>query len=119
VPAGQSEESAGWLRTAIEQDYAAPDGFVSPAEHAQWAAEQACIAQEELVCEQAAETAYQQAQAQKAAHAQAYQAWLLQTYGTTERETAFWAQALPELAFALSAIKTYFSARSSRRRSCR
>ena len=69
----------GWLRTAIEEDYAAPDGFMTPAEGNQQ--------------EQAARAAYEQQEtfaAQVAAQADAVRQQLRTQYGTTDADEQLW-----------------------------
>lgn len=87
----------GWLRTAIEQDYAAPDGYKSPAERlAEAAAEErrAAEMQEALVRQQRRQAEVQerqhQAQEEKLTQLQAQ-------YGTGQRELVLWKQVLAEL----------------------
>jgi hypothetical protein len=81
------ENPRGWLRTAIEEDYAAPDGYLSPeqkqqrGQHAQLQAE--TLAQEA----QQIQKAHQEAiKAQKSARLQHIQ----DEYGTTEADRMLW-----------------------------
>jgi DNA-binding MarR family transcriptional regulator len=98
----------GWLRKAIEDDYAAPDGYQSPAERA--AAEAAQRRHDEVIT-RAAEEAERRLEAQAARQreelAQKQQAEaarlaeLRSRYGTTAREGEIWQQVLDELKFQL------------------
>lgn len=81
------ENPRGWLRRAIEEDYGAPDGYLSPtarAEQAQWLAEQEARIEREL----AEADAYQAAREAEAAQREQS---LQQQYGVSQRERALWA----------------------------
>jgi hypothetical protein len=82
----------GWLRRAIEQNYAAPDGFLPKEEREQQAAEG--IRQTQEAVAQVAEF-QERIQLQQAAHRQALDA----QYGTTEEDIAFWKKAQWEIKF--------------------
>lgn len=101
----------GWLRTAIEQDYAAPDGYKSPAERlAEAAAEErrAAEMQEALVRQQRRQAEVQerqhQAQEEKLTQLQAQ-------YGTGQRELVLWKQVLAELRISMpsAAFQAYMA----------
>jgi hypothetical protein len=98
----------GWLRRAIEENYGPPDGFVSQAERARLVAEQEHIEQKDLIRAQAAASIREQEEAEQAAKAQVYRAWLDDTYGTTQQDFAFWEQALQELEFAFISHQDMF-----------
>jgi len=98
----------GWLRRAIEENYGPPDGFVAHAERERLAAEQMRIQQEEFVQAQADEVARQQEQIEQVSKAQAYRAWLNQTYGITQLTLDFWRRALVELEFAFALHQDVF-----------
>jgi len=86
----------GWLRRAIEEDYAAPDGYTSVAEREAEAAEK--LRQEEAIqhaiAEQEQHRRAEQAQRQQAAAARL--AALQTEYGTTQQEHDLWQQVLAE-----------------------
>lgn len=84
------ENPRGWLRRAIEEDYGAPDGYLSPtarAAEAQWLAEQQAQIERELTEADARDAA------KDAAFVQNEQALQAQ-YGQGERERALWADFL-------------------------
>jgi hypothetical protein len=86
----------GWLRRAIEEDYAAPDGYRSPAERAAEAAEaqrQAAAREQEFEAQrQREEEKWEQRRQQEEARLAARQA----QYGTTQAELDLWQQVLDE-----------------------
>jgi len=89
----------GWLRRAIEDNYGAPDGFLSQPEReelAQEAAHRAQLAAEEA--QVAAELA-QTRQAEREAQQLAFRQTLQTQYGTTEEDYAFWAAAQREMTY--------------------
>jgi len=76
----------GWLRTAIEEDYAAPDGYISHEEQAQQA--------------EAAHATYEQQVAfdsQVQAQAEAVRQQLRTQYGTTDEDEQLWRMTLQAL----------------------
>jgi hypothetical protein len=92
----------GWLRRAIEQNYAVPDGYQSTDERAidavecqRHAEETQQMAQEQLH-EEAAEQKRQQQAADRLTHLQT-------TYGTTQRELDLWKLLLQEFQLAMPA----------------
>lgn len=97
----------GWLRRAIEEDYAAPDGYQSAVERIAEAAERArCEAEhEQFVADQR-----QQAQAmqEQACQTEAIRLAELQSaFGTTQRELDLWQLLLQEFKLSLPA-DTFF-----------
>jgi len=87
------QKPAAWLRKAVEDDYSAPDGFISAADR-----EQHLKAEEEhlrAVTEAQRHTSKQseERQAQQAAQME----YLIQQYGVTEEEIAIWQQTLSDI----------------------
>ena len=87
---GRVNNPAGWLRTAIEENYARPDGFVSRAERDERARDESRRAQEE-----AEEAVRREAEFQRTADEQAqaqaeFEVRLHERYGTSEREQEVW-----------------------------
>jgi hypothetical protein len=86
----------GWLRRAIEQNYAAPDGYQSAdkrasdaVERQRHAAETQRLAQEQLYEQEVEQKRRQQAAADRLTY-------LYTTYGTTQRELELWQLLLQE-----------------------
>ena len=86
----------GWLRSAIEEDYAAPDGYRSVEEIAaeaaalrQAEAERQRLMQEQQLQAEAAQERQRQAEAARLTHWQT-------TYGTSQQEIALWTQIVDE-----------------------
>lgn len=93
----------GWLRRAIENDYAAPDGYLAPE-----AQELVCLEVEHL--EETLQQEYEEKQRRKAEErlkqeqaATVQLATLQASYGTTERELSVWAQILEEFSITMPA----------------
>ncbi len=86
----------GWLRSAIEEDYAAPDGFKSAAEREAEADEkqQQADAMARDIAQQEQRRREEREQRQKEADKNATQ--IQQQYGTTPREVEIWNQVLAE-----------------------
>ncbi len=87
------KKPAAWLRSAIQNDYAEPDGFLSPADRER----QANKEKERKAAALEAQNAYvkrseQQWQTQAAAKSARLQK-LYARYGTTANDFSFWAQA--------------------------
>lgn len=97
----------GWLRKAIEEDYAAPDGYQSVADRTAEAAERKRREEEHE------QFIVDQREQERAAQAQARQketerlAALHATYGTTQQELALWQSVLQE--FQLTMPSTSFA----------
>ena len=92
----QVKNPRGWLRRAIEEDYAAPDGYQSAAERAAAAAAQErehaaqqLAFEEERRCAEDERESPQQAAAARRAQLQA-------NFGTTQRDFDLWQQILAE-----------------------
>ena len=86
----------GWLRRAIEEDYAAPDGYQSAAERAAAVAAQA---REQAAQQAAFEAERRRAEAERESQQQAAAARMAQlqaAYGTTQRDFDLWQQILAE-----------------------
>jgi hypothetical protein len=98
-PALIKKNPQGWLRRAIEEDYARPAGFVAKSEQEQRA--QAQLARVEERAQQMEQETQRIAEerAQKEALDQAYRKQLSQRYGTTADDVAFWEKALQELTY--------------------
>ncbi len=98
----------GWLRRAIEEDYAAPDGYKSAADRATEAAEKQRrhAAMERDIAQQIERRQEERAKRQQEA-AQTI-AQIQQQYGTTQHEFDIWQQVLEE--FKLSQPTTTFQA---------
>lgn len=97
----------GWLRKAIENDYAAPDGYISPEAQAL-----DCLAVEHL--EEALQQEYEETQRRKEEErllleqaANARLTAIRATYGTTEQAMNLWAQLLED--FRLTMPETTFA----------
>jgi hypothetical protein len=86
----------GWLRKAIEEDYAAPDGYQSAEARAVEALEAQCYATatQQTITNQQAETVAVQERARQQGDAQL--AELHRTYGTTQQEIDLWDPLLQE-----------------------
>jgi hypothetical protein len=93
----------GWLRRAIEEDYAAPDGYQSLAEREAEAAEKVRQAEaiQQAIAEQ--EQRRREEQQQRQQEAAARLAELQQAYGTTQQEQEIWQQVLEEFKVSQSA----------------
>jgi hypothetical protein len=86
----------GWLRRAIEEDYAAPDGYQSAAERAAAvAAQEREQAAQELAFEEERRRAEAERESRQKAAA-ARRAQLQASYGTTQRDFDLWQQILAE-----------------------
>jgi predicted DNA-binding protein len=87
----------GWLRRAIEQDYAAPDGYATPAQQVE--AQKVRQAEEEALERHIQETAaFQQAKREREAQGEEERIEQLNArYGTTGREVAIWQETVNEL----------------------
>ena len=89
----QVQSPAGWLRRAIEEDYAAPAGFQTPAEREQVEAQKIKAQQEQQrrleQQEREAEALHKQREQEKAKQLEE----LKREWGTTKRELELWPQA--------------------------
>lgn len=93
---GEVRKPAAWLRRAIEDDFEAPDGFISVEDRQHHQNEQK--AREKAILEAQERYSAQQLEAEKAAQAATAQ-WrkeLHRRYGTTSQEEMVWKQALEE-----------------------
>jgi hypothetical protein len=98
------KKPAAWLRKAIEDDYSAPDGFVSQEERQRQAAEEKRRNQAVL---EAQEREYKRREADEKAHAAATAAKrrkLHAQYGTTAADIALWDAVLTDLSYGVGAI---------------
>ncbi len=82
----------GWLRRAIEEDYAPPDGYLSAAEWERKKAEAAALAAAQAQAEQQR----QRFAAQCAAKQGEWRRRLHEQYGTTEADERFWQEVCTE-----------------------
>ena len=91
------KKPAAWLRKAIEDNYSAPDGYLSAAERTQrrQQAEQEQERHTELA--KLAQAAQEARQAAEAAEQEAREQRMRDEYGTTEEDSAFWEQAQREI----------------------
>lgn len=99
----------GWLRKALEEDYGAPDGFISEADREE-AEKQFNIEQQREEELARLEAARQQKQAQL--EEENYQSWrnkLSEAYGTTEEDFDMWERALVGLKNAFASNKTVYN----------
>jgi len=98
----------GWLRRAIEEDYAAPDGYKSAADREAEAAEKQRRheAMERDIAQQEERRQAERAKRQQAADDQLAQ--LKQQYGTTQHEVDVWCQIMDE--FKTTQTSTTFQA---------
>lgn len=90
------KKPSGWLRRAIEEDYAAPEGYKSPAERVVEAAE---VQRQAEAREQAIEAQRQREEEkreQRRRQEEARRAALQAQYGTTQDELDLWQQVLEE-----------------------
>jgi len=83
----------GWLRRAIEEDYGAPDGYLSKDEQERLEAEEAKRAEEEELRAEAVEDLNRAFQEQYKAERSARIRRVREGYSTTEGDLAFWEQA--------------------------
>lgn len=96
VAEGRVKNPAGWLRTAIEEDYAKPDGFLSQAEREQLARLET-LRVEEVAENSARREEALQRQADESERAQAEYAQRLHArYGTSEKERELWRTVLTQ-----------------------
>jgi len=96
VAEGRVKNPAGWLRTAIEEDYAKPDGFLTQAERDEHARMESQRAQEEAEEAARREEALQR-QAKESERVQAELEQRMQArYGTSERERELWRAVLTQ-----------------------
>lgn len=91
----------GWLRRAIEEDYAPPDGYKSKTQREQEAQELARLQAEN-------ERYYEELRQQREQEKEKALAALRQTYGTTQKELDLWAKVLAEIE--VSTTKANFQA---------
>jgi hypothetical protein len=89
----------GWLRRAIEEDYGAPDGFLSKEERDRLAAEEAERAEEEQQQAAAAEKQRQAFRKKQEAERETVIRGLREKHNTTEEDLAFWEQAQVEIRY--------------------
>jgi hypothetical protein len=93
------KKPAAWLRKAIEDDYGAPDGFISQKDRQRYAAEEkhgteAILAAQEREREQRAAD-----EESRAAEMAALRQRLRAQYGTTAEDLAFWETARTDLSY--------------------
>ena len=88
----QVKNPIGWLRSAIEEDYGAPDGFISAEERQKQAEAEAQRQQAEQADRQAALQAAENAQKAKAAQKAEIEQQLAVEWGTDEEDRALWEQ---------------------------
>ena len=96
------KKPAAWLRRAIEDDYSAPDGFVTPAEAQQAADDEK---RRKLAFVEAQQQEYTRVAAEREARAAQRAAVLDQArtrYGTTPADLELWQRALEDLRYTLN-----------------
>jgi hypothetical protein len=98
------KKPAAWLRKAIEDDYGAPDGFVSPREAEIYAREEK--RQNQALLEAQTREREQRAHAEelRAAAAAARQRLLHAQYGTTEDDLALWQAVRKDLSYGTGGV---------------
>lgn len=89
----------GWLRRAIEEDYGAPDGYLSRAERERLAAAEARQAEEERRLAEIEEDQKRSLQEEMQAERAARVRKLHEKYGTAEDDITFWEKAKRELQY--------------------
>jgi len=92
APTTFRKSPTGWLRRAIEKDFAPPDGFISRAQREE---EQQRLALAEQAEDEAAEREMQRRQQKIRAEKEHYTKWrteLTHEYGTTDEDFAHWAR---------------------------
>ncbi len=87
------KKPAAWLRKAIEDDYTAPDGYISPKERARRASEQKGRKQAATESQKAYLERIEQQQKELHGQKAAARQKLLEQFGTTASDLALWTQA--------------------------
>lgn len=100
----------GWLRRAIEEDYAAPDGYRSPTERAAEAAEAQRQAEEREQAFEAQRRREEEKQEQHRQQEEARLAALQAQYGTTQAELDLWQKVLKEFESSMPAASFHLYA---------
>lgn len=93
------KKPAAWLRKAIEDDYSAPDGFISSDRRELQLKEQNDRNQAVLAAQEADRARREAAEKEQAAAVAARRDRLRRQYGTTQEAVALWEQALEDLRF--------------------
>lgn len=96
VAEGRVKNPAGWLRTAIEEDYAKPDGFLSQAEREQLAQSEALRAQEVAESVVRREEEFQRKENERERAQAEFEKRLHARYGTSEKERELWRAVLAQ-----------------------
>lgn len=84
------KKPAAWLRSAIENDYSAPDGFVSAADREVLANEEKRRNQARLEALEANQRAAAQAEREEREKQEQYFRWLHEKHGTPKEAISFW-----------------------------
>jgi len=84
------KKPAAWLRSAIENDYSAPDGFVSTADRERFANEDKRRAEALVATQEANERANAEAERSERKIQEQRLVWLHEQYGLTAEAIAFW-----------------------------
>ena len=93
------KKPAAWLRRAIEENYGAPDGFLSKEERERLAAEEAQRAEEEQRQTEAAEERNRAFQEENKSERAATIRRLREEYNTTAEDLTFWEQTQLEIQY--------------------
>lgn len=96
VTEGRVKNPAGWLRTAIEEDYARPDGFLSRMERDERALLESRRAQEEAEEAMRREEELQRTADERERVQAEFQKRLHERYGTSEKERELWRAVLAQ-----------------------
>ena len=97
------KKPAAWLRKAIEDDYAAPDGFISLAEKEHLDKEAEALALEQARQDEEFRAQMRQRKLEEEQEKEAYFSQLHTQYGTTKKDEEIWQKILDRLEMSLSA----------------
>ena len=97
------KKPAAWLRKAIEDDYAAPDGFISLAEQERLDKEAEVQMLEQARQDEEFRAQMRQRKLEEQQEKEAYFAQMHSQYGTTEKDEEIWQKILDRLEIGLSA----------------
>lgn len=99
---GDIKKPAAWLRKAIEDDYAAPDGYISLAEQERLDKEAKMRAMEQARRDEDFRSQMNQRKLEEQQKKDAFLAQLHNQYGTTKQDEEIWQQFLNDIEFSVS-----------------
>lgn len=100
----KAKNPAGWLRRAIEENWAAPEGFISKSQRERQAAEKRRQAQEAETQELAWQEDSRRRQKEEEQAQAAYLQLLNEKYGTTDQDIQLWNELVQSLKFQGSSL---------------